>query len=368
MESLIAVEQYTPFFYNILLVVTVFLFLNSYNTKLETVTIAPNHLKYWWIVLFVIVFIGFRPISGKYFGDMRNYANYFEQYALGEPVNLESDKDWLFEYFMKFCSGIMTVEDFFVVCAILYVVPLFIFVKKIFKDYWFYGFFMLVISMSFWAYGTNGIRNGIATSFFLLGISRNRMLNRLGWMFLAVSFHKSLVIPIAAYFIATYYTNSRHYIKAWLVAIPVSLALGSFFETLFSGIGLLQDSRLDSYLVDDDAMEDIVLNIGFRWDFLLYSATGVAVGYYFIIKKKFEDPDYIRFYNMYLFANTVWILVIRANFSNRFAFLSWFLLGVIVIYPMLKLKFFKNQHLRIGQVILAYFLLSYILNVILPSQ
>jgi len=367
MESLIAVEQYTPFFYNILLVVTVFLFLNSYNTKLESVAASPNHIKYLWIVLFVIIYMGFRPISGKYFGDMRNYATYFEVYALGEPVNLENDKDWLFEYFMKFSSDIMTVESFFVVCTVLYVVPLFVFVKKIFAEYWFYGFFMLVISMSFWAYGTNGIRNGIATSFFLLAISRKKMAYRLAWMFLAVSFHKSMLIPIAAYFVTTYYTNSKHYIKAWLIAIPISLAAGSSFETFFSGIGLLQDDRLDSYLIADELAEDIVLNIGFRWDFLIYSGLGVAVGYYFIIKKQFNDPEYTRFYNMYLFANTIWILVIRANFSNRFAFLSWFLLGVITIYPLLKMKFFHNQHLRIGQMILAYFLLSYILNILLPS-
>jgi hypothetical protein len=366
MESIIAVEHYTTFFYNVLLGVTIFLFLNSYNSKLESVAASPNHIKYVWLVVFVIVYIGLRPISGKYFGDMSTYAAYFERYASGERVELEKSKDWLFEYFMKFCSGIMTVENFFFVCATLYVLPLYAFTKKVFKDYWFYGFFALVASMSFWAYGTNGIRNGIATSFFLLGVSRPQLLQRLFWMFLAVSFHKSMVIPIAAYFLATYYPNPKYYIRAWLIAIPLSLAVGSFFETLFTGVGLLQDSRLDTYLGDDD-LDDLVVNVGFRWDFLIYSATGVAAGYYFIVKKQFEDKEYIRFYNMYLIANTVWILVIRANFSNRFAFLSWFMLGVIVIFPFLKMQFFKDQHLKIGQVILAYFILSYALNVILTS-
>ncbi len=366
MEALIPVEQYTTTFFNILLAVTILLFLHTYRTKLEAVAAEPRHLKYMWIVAFVIVFIGLRPISGKYFGDMSTYAAYFERYASGEPVELDKGKDWLFEYFMKFCSGIMNVELFFLTCAVCYVLPLYLFTKKIYNEYWFYGFFALVASMSFWAYGTNGIRNGLATSLFLLAMSRPKLWAQLVWMFLAVSFHKSMIVPIAAFMMARYVTDSRYYVGAWLLAIPLSLAAGSVFETFFMNIGLFQDSRLDSYLGDED-IDDLAIKVGFRWDFLVYSATGVFAGWYFILKKKFEDPLYTRFYNMYLFANMIWILVIRANFSNRFAFLSWFMLGVIIIYPMLKLKFFHDQHLKIGQLLLAYFMLSYILNVIFVS-
>ena len=47
----------------------------------------------------------------------------------------------------------------------------------------------------------------------------------------------------------------------------------------------------------------------------------------FIVKKNYiEDQLYVKMCNIYLLANAIWILVIRANFSNRFAYLSWFYL------------------------------------------
>ena len=103
----------------------------------------------------------------------------------------------------------------------------------------------------------------------------------------------------------------------------------------------------------------------FRWDFLLYSATGVYAGWYYIIKKNFDDTFYIRLFNIYLIANAFWVLVIRANFSNRFAYLSWFMLGVIIIYPLLKQNFLSNQHRVIGGVLIIYFAFTYLMNVIL---
>ena len=39
---------------------------------------------------------------------------------------------------------------------------------------------------------------------------------------------------------------------------------------------------------------------------------------------------------IYLTANAFWILVIRSSFSNRFAYLSWFLMAIIIFYPFFK--------------------------------
>jgi len=97
---------------------------------------------------------------------------------------------------------------------------------------------------------------------------------------------------------------------------------------------------------------------------LFYSAFGVFAGWYFIYKKRFEDPFYNQLLNTYLICNGFWILVIRANYSNRFAYLSWFMMGLVIIYPVLKKQLFKNQHWVIGKIIFAYFLFTYLMNVI----
>src|SRR5690606_39264861 len=98
------------------------------------------------------------------------------------------------------------------------------------------------------------------------------------------------------------------------------------------------------YLAEGSELLDHEVKTGFRWDFLLYSGLGTFAGWYFIVKRKYEDQFYQWLFHAFLFANAVWILVIRANFSNRFAYLSWFMLGIVIIYPMLKMKFFHDQN------------------------
>lgn len=307
--------------------------------------------------------MGTRPVSGKYFGDMRTYEIRYLGYASGEPVFL--GKDVFFDYFMKFCSVIMTVEVFFFICSILYVYPLYLASKKMFPKYWFYSLLMIVVSMSFWTYGTNGIRNGIATSIFIFAVSREKTIIKYAWMALAVAFHQSIMIPVIAYVLSLFYNNTSTYLKVWLLAIPLSLALGGFWENFFLNLGLFETERAEGYLSGSDTYDEQFSRTGFRWDFLLYSATGVLAGWYFIVKKKFDDPLYKQLVNVYLIANAFWVLVIRASFSNRFAYLSWFLLGLIIIYPYLSRKFFANQHQYVGRIIFLYFMFTYILNRIL---
>lgn len=315
------------------------------------------------LLITLFLYTGTRPVSGRFFGDMRTYAGAFEQYQAGEVVR--AGKDVYFEYFMKWSSSVMTLDFFFVLCAGLYLFPLYFACKKLFREYWFYAFLMLAASLSFWSYGVNGIRNGIATSLFLLAITRGKLIWKVGLTIIALLFHKSIMIPAAAYLIATNYKNHKLYFGFWLSAIPMSLILGGFWESFFLSLGFGEEERLAGYLSEGSEMEEQFSRTGFRWDFLIYSATGVFAGYYFTIRKKFEDPTYSAILSTYLIANAFWILIIRATFSNRFAYLSWFLLGIVIIYPLLKMKFFRNQHVVIAQILIAYFMLTYLLNVIL---
>ena len=126
------------------------------------------------------------------------------------------------------------------------------------------------------------------------------------------------------------------------------------------------EDRAANYLAGENVQgQDIALKIGFRWDFLLYSATGVYAGWYYIIKHKFNDAFYTRMFNIYLFANAFWILIIRAAYSNRFAYLSWFLLGLIIVYPLIKQQFLKNQSQKLAIILAIYFAFTFFMNLIL---
>ena len=171
-------------------------------------------------------------------------------------------------------------------------------------------------------------------------------------------FHKTLLLPVIAYVLTQFYNNPKFYIKAWLLAIPMSLFLGSLFITIFTSLGF-GDDRLAGYLSDG-----LQADTRFRWDFLFYSAFPVFAGWYFIIKKEFKDTFYNSIFNIYLICNAFWILVIRASFSNRFAYLSWFLMAFVIIYPLLKQQLFKNQQVMIAKVVTSYFMFTFLMYLI----
>jgi hypothetical protein len=365
--NLIPLESYETVYYNILLVFVFICLFQAQGISLESASNLKSKKAFGFIILiFVLMYMGWRPVS-FIFGDMGVYAVDYEKYRNG--MSLSVNRDILFELFMRTCSQLIPVEMFFFLCCCIYVMPLYAFSKKIFKDYWFYSFFILVLSFSFWAYGTNGIRNGIATSLFLYAVSKNNKVWIGVWMFIAFSIHQSVMIPIFAYVIAMFYKNTKVMMFGWLLAIPLSFALGSFWENFFLHLGVVQEDRIIGYLSGSEEYLDQIVEVktGFRWDFILYSATGVFAGWYFVVKRGFSDKYYNHLFSVYLMSNAVWILIIRSNFSNRIAYLSWFLLGVIIIYPLLKNRIFTHQHKIIGGVLVLYSFFTYFLNVILTK-
>lgn len=358
MFDFIPLEYYSQIYLNVCLFFVLLTFVQGTLTILDDSRNIIFFSVLGYSLLFLIIFyIGLRPISQKYFGDMLPYAKYFEAYANGGLVL--TTKDVFFHYFMKFTSNFLTVNQFFLLCSALYVFPMYLVSKRHFKEYWFYAFLVFIVSFQFWPYGVNGIRNGVATSFFLMGIAYyDRKFVMFLFFLLATMFHKSLILPIMAYCICFIYNGPKFYLYVWLACIPFSIALGSTFESLLVATGLGTD-RLETYLSGD-----LAENAGFRYDFLLYSASAAFTGWYFIFVKNFNDKIYHKIYNTYLITNAFWILVIRASFSNRFAYLSWFMISLVIIYPFLKVRYFERQHSVIVWVVFANFFFTYFMSFI----
>ncbi|EDM42993.1 hypothetical protein SCB49_12249 [unidentified eubacterium SCB49] len=349
---------YSPIYFYILSVIVFVVVIDSHAK------IAPKGNKFQTLgvvlLIFSILYIGFRPLSGHYFGDTSTYANKYKYYGSGG--GLFSAKDLLFNLFMKGCSYIMNVHMFFTLCAILYVVPLYKICKKWFKELWFFGFIFFIVSFSFWSYGTNGIRNGIAGSIFLLGVSKDKRTIQVALIFLSILIHKSMLLPAFGFISAIIYNKPKIFIAFWLLSIPLSLIAGGAFETFFGKLGF--DERL-SYLTEGNVNNDNFSSTGFRWDFLIYSATAIFAGWYYIVKKNYNDKIYFWIFNTYVFANAFWILVIRANFSNRFAYLSWFMIGLVIVYPLLRKTMLRKQYKTLGIILTIKFAFTFLMNIIL---
>lgn len=357
----IPIQLYTPIYFHIILFVVLLTFIHTQSQKIRSKTnITFMQYSGYLILLFVLLYMGLRPIDGV-FVDMGTYARIFLLYQSGQIfINIS---DPVFNSFISFSSKIMSLQMFFLICTLLYILPLYIVSKKWFKAYWFYAFLFLIGSLSFWTYGVNGIRNGIAGSLLLLGMSRDKRVFQIIWIVLAIGFHKSMLLPALGFLITQFYNKPKHYILFWLLCIPLSLISGGFWENLFSRFTFLSDERL-RYLTTE-ANVGAFSKTGFRWDFLFYSASAVFAGWYYIVKKNFNDKFYWRLFNTYVFANAFWILVIRANFTNRFAYLSWFMMALVIVYPLLKQNLILSQHKKIGFILIGYFSFTYLMDVVL---
>ena len=121
---------------------------------------------------------------------------------------------------------------------------------------------------------------------------------------------------------------------------------------------------------------------GFRWDFLLYSAMPVWLIWYVqkTIEKKrsamgiektmeeeetgvygagiLADAQSMRVFHVistvYLLTNAFWVMVIKASFSNRFAYLSWFIYPLVLAYGVIRLHIWEDQDKKAGLILMAH--------------
>ena len=174
---------------------------------------------------------------------------------------------------------------------------------------------------------------------------------------ISVMFHKSMMLPIMALCCSFFITSTHKYFMFWVLSIFVSLTMGSMIIQVFTSLGFA-DERLGAYL-SGQSESGKFSSTGFRFDFLIYSAAPLALAYFYVIKKGFNDIIYKHILHTYMISNAFWIMVIRANFSNRFAYLSWFLMALVVGYPLFKGLFWNNQFKNIGMIILFYYGFTY---------
>ena len=361
MFSFIPNILYTPIFFHTVLFIMLIIVVQLLTTDLQNMTAIRAMSVFGYLVLiWVLLYMGTRPNS-QVFGDMFMYSHSFEMKKAGFHGS-GRENEIVFGWLETLSTLYLSKSQYFFLISFIYILPCYIFSKVFFKDYWFYAFFMFIASFSFWPYGTNGLRNGMATSLFVLALCFYRVKPLMfAIMALALGTHNSTIIPIAAFAFAFFYRNTKMIFIGWLLLIPLSLVSGGFWEGLFSG--LMGDDVRSSYL--GSANIDQTVSRGFRIDFILYSMFAVVAGYIYIIKKGFNEKFYVHLYNTFLVANGFWILVIRANYSNRFAYLSWFLMAPVMIYPLVKMKMFPRQNVILAGVLTIYYAFTYFMFILL---
>lgn len=337
------------------------------------------------LTLFLMVYMGLRPVS-HVFGDTVNYA---WGYKLANGLaffKMDFDKEWLWDFIMLTCkqSG-FTVNMWFFIIEIGYLGFVFLGLRKLLHENPWMAMLFFLSAFSTFTFGTNGIRNGLACSMvvFAFAIAANKGVGQLIQagivLVLAFGIHRSTALPIIAFFVASYLIKSPKFaIGFWVASIGLSLVLGGFFTNFFMGLGF--DDRMTSYATSMEQNKDQFSQTGFRWDFLLYSAMPVWLTWY-ICKKvdeeralygetqeeietgvpgagRIADAHSMRvFYILsttYMLANSFWVMVNKAAFSNRFAYLSWFMYPVVIAYAVIRLHIWEDQDKKAGLILVAH--------------
>lgn len=305
-----------------------------------------------------IIYVGLRPL-GTEFGDMMAYSRYYRNVSQYMPINMHTEWLWTnIQLFMKRMG--FNVYEFFLFVATVYYTCMLICCFKLMRSNLWVAMIFFIWAFQTYTYGVNGMRNGFACSMVLVAlclIIESKPKRVLGFiiMFLALFIHRSSMLPSVAG-IATLYVvkDTKTALRFWLASIAISLTLGPLVEAFFASLGF--DDRFSSYQQGQYSTynQSIFSHTGFRWDFLLYSSFPVAMIWYVTEYRKFSSQQFTMFANSYLLCNAFWIMVIRASFSNRFAYLSWFIYPVVMAYPLLRMNLWKDQDRKTAIVTFLY--------------
>ena len=350
---MIPVEYYKPVYFILLTLLLVVIFLPDYLRKtINAVKSTPKKFVLIALLAITIAFIGLRATnaSPEYLGDTIQYTRVYESVKYG--YRTEFTKDYGFYYFMKLSTKIFDVRWFYVICALIYILLPYFTLKKWFRDYAVYALIVYITAFSFLPFGINGLRNGLASAIFIFGLGfANKKWLMYGLFVLSVTFHKGMLLPLFAFVLTNFIKSPKKLLLFWIASIPISLLIGENIESIvlsiFSSQSFIQDERALTYFLEKSSIEKVAGQ--FRIDFILYSAVAVFVGYWGVLKKGLENQLYRQIWSLYVISNAIWILLIYAPYTNRIAYLSWFIMPVVLVAPFISdVKFsIKNKKTKL---------------------
>ena len=298
------------------------------------------------MVVLLAVFIGFRPISVG-----ADTSQYYQEYSYvqGEVFQFDKDVDNIvYNNLIAFLGSLnIDIRALFLLMSFIYFSGIYLACKKLFPQNQEVAFMSYLVAFSTFSYGVNGMKAGVAGSIFLLALAyKDKKAISIVLAFLSVGFHHSMIVVAYAYVISFFVKNTKFFFYVWLLCTIMAVAHIDAFQSLFASIA---DEKGREYLLGDDYLT------GFRPDFILYSAMPVLVGYIMIFKKKVHNDMYELWLRVYLTTNSVWMLCMYASYTNRIAYLSWFMYPIVLLIPFFAIST-SNSQLTVGKRVVQYHL------------
>lgn len=305
------------------------------------------------LVVCTSIIIGLRPNSGKYFVDMGNYVSYYVDIYEGLPFtfNWDSDNIVFDNLFVWWASERLGIHKFFLLIATIYFGGAYLGIRKLFPNDKLVAYLVFLAAFSTFSYATNGIKAGAAASLFLCAMGyRKNLIICIPLVLISWGFHHSMILPVAAFGLTLIIRNCSIYFLGWFVCLILAATNIQEFSLYFARFITEHGAE---YLTTTEVSEG--LKVGLRVDFIIYSSVPVLVGIYTLFIKEIKVSSlYKQLLNLYLCTNGVWMLCMYANYTNRIAYLSWFLYPIVLVYPFLQEQWGKERYRVFGRVMLLH--------------
>jgi len=346
--------------YGTLLILVIGAFFRFFN---GTSDFSKNETSAYFLLLFMICIIGFRDWASPDFGDSIAYGKYFSLANTPKSVWYAKSKFFGYLYFYWHRLG-WSPELFFVMSAIFYCAPMYALSKHFSfpaNPYIFLLFF--ACSFGWYSFGVNGIRNGWAIAMLLwcfLAFYKQKNIITVACAIFAWCIHGSSMIAIGGMLAAFFYRKPDKAFLMWCACVVLSLTFGTVFQEYFATFNFVaQDGEGYLKTQKEFVPTDVEFShTGFRWDFLLFSFVPILWGL-ICIKKLSKQGRIDLFYKFllctYIYANAIWVLAIRANYSNRLAQLSWWMIPIVMAYPFYRMDVFYNRKRVMSLVLVCYY-------------
>lgn len=286
------------------------------------------------LTLTLILFFGLRPVILD--TDTYRYLLYYDETKqwLAIGWNPEEAGDIGYNLLMWLSAHVLSDTGFLILCDSLLVVPIVIAWKRLFGQDMLLPLVLMMCCFFFLSFGMSMVRGGISYAFFLLALSRHKIGWKIFWIVIATSFHLSILLPAALYLIFSLVRiKARFSLIFWLFALLLATFSFKAFPVILEQLDISNVSdRAGVYIEYGDSIE---YNVGFRTDFVLFSAFFIAVGLY-LRKRVYNDRFFSMLLNIYIVANAFFLLTMEYPYSDRYAVLSWALIPIMICYPLLK--------------------------------
>lgn len=318
------------YYHTIYLIILSFLSIfciNKYRFSIRKSRGSINALIY---AIFLTVFIGFRPYMDVLTDTIGISQYYKSNMGYVHDFSMDVENKLYDNMLLYFASLNLDFSIFLVAMSGIYFICRYIALKKMFPNHVWAAYLLFLASFISYTSSVNGFKAGAAASLFCIAIAyRKNIILSLCFLLLSYGMHHSMIVCVTAFVCVSFYKNTKIYLIAWFSSFILAVLHIKYFQFLF---GSFTDQKGADYLLTEHG----AWMTGMRYDFVLYSFMPIILALYILFKKKIIiDENYKFVLNLYMVTNSIWLLCMYANYTNRIAALSWFMYSIVIGYPFL---------------------------------